>query len=47
MRLFLLASLLLWMGVGYQHGWLIVRWDKMVEDLHIPVDKLQPGEYLK
>jgi len=44
---FLLACLLLWLGRGFQQGWLIVRWDKMVEDLQIPIDKLQPKQYLR
>ena len=44
---FLLACLLFWLGRGFQQGWLIVSWDKMAEDLHIPVDKLQPEQYLK
>jgi hypothetical protein len=46
-RWFLLASLMLWLGTGFQHGWILVRWDKMFEDLHIPIDKLQPEQYLK
>ncbi len=46
-RWFLLACLLLWLGRGCQQGWLIVRWDKMVEDLQIPIDKLQHKQYLR
>lgn len=46
-RWFLLACLLLWLGRGFQQGWLIVRWDKMAEDLHIPVEKLDPEQFLK
>jgi len=38
---------MLWLGTGFQQGWIIVRWDKMVEDLHLPVDKFDPEKYLK
>jgi len=40
LRLVLLAVILLGLGSGLSHGWIEIRWDRMLRDTHLPL----PGQ---
>jgi len=43
LRLLLLIGFLLGFSIGLQRGWLVIRWDRVGQDLQQQINQVSPG----